>query len=100
MNKITIAMLTVLGMSSFSAHAWGDREQGALAGILGTILWQKLDQQNQQAVPPVIVNRIPQSPYPVVVQETVIPRVQQCTPWREFLQNDGTILRERTCYQR
>ena len=90
-------ILGVLSVFMLSAHAWGDREQGALAGILGTILWQKLD-QNQQ--PPVVVHRNPQHPYPVVIQETIVPRVQQCTAWREILQHDGTIVRERTCYQR
>jgi hypothetical protein len=98
MKKLIIGL--VAGMCMTYAHAWGDREQGALAGIIGTILWQKLDQQNQQPQPPAVIYRTPQHPHPVIIQETVVPRVQQCTAWREILQHDGSVVRERTCYQR
>lgn len=98
MKKLIIgAMLSVL---TLSVHAWGDREQGALAGILGTIIWQKLDQNQQNQQPPSVVYRTPQHPHSVIIQETVTPRVQQCTAWREILNYDGTVTRERTCYQR
>ena len=67
---------------------------------MGTILWQKLDQQNQRPQPPVVVYQQPQYSYPVVIQEPVSPRIQQCTAWREVLHYDGTVTRERTCYYR
>ena len=98
MKKLIIG--AALSALMLSAHAWGDREQGALAGIVGTILWQKLDQQNQRPNPPSVVYQQPQYSYPIVIQETVTPRVQQCTAWRETLNYDGTVTRERTCYQR
>ena len=40
-NKILAALLAVL--ISTPALAWGDREQGILAGITAVLLWQKLD---------------------------------------------------------
>ena len=41
MNKFLIAAALFLSTIT-SAHAWGDREQGALAGIAGTLLWQHI----------------------------------------------------------
>jgi hypothetical protein len=97
MKKIITSVM--LGLVTLSANALGDREQGALIGIAGTLLWQKLDQQNQQNQPPPIIYRNPPYQYPVIIQER-IPRIQQCTAWREVLQYDGTLVRERTCYHR
>jgi hypothetical protein len=34
-----------------SAHAWGPREQGALAGIAGTLIFQHITQPHVQAAP-------------------------------------------------
>ena len=93
---ITFGVLSVFMLSS---HALGDREQGALLGIAGTLLWQKLDQQNHQHQPPPIVYRNPPYEYPVIIQERT-PRIPQCTAWREILHYDGTVTRERTCYYR
>jgi len=55
---IAIVLMVIAGQ----AHAWGDREQGILAGVFGTILLQKIAQQNQQPVyghPPVSVGEAP-----------------------------------------
>ena len=35
--------------------AWGDREQGALAGIVGTLLWQRLDNHSQPQPRPQVI---------------------------------------------
>jgi hypothetical protein len=70
---IAIALMIIAGQ----AHAWGDREQGILAGVFGTILLQKIAQQNQQPVygqPPVSVGEAPVYSDPqVIVQQQ--PRV-------------------------
>ena len=59
------------------AHAWGDREQGILAGVFGTILLQKIAEQNQQRIehqyPPVTVGEQPVYSQPqVIVQQPQI----------------------------
>jgi len=41
------------------------------------------------------------TPQPVVIEQPIILQQQTvCSSWREVQQQDGTILRERTCYQR
>jgi hypothetical protein len=70
---IAIVLMVIAGQ----AHAWGDREQGILAGVFGTILLQKIAQQNQQPVygqPPVSVGEAPVYSQPqIIVQQQ--PRV-------------------------
>lgn len=58
--KKKLAVVAVIGsMLAAPAFAWGDREQGALAGIAGLLLWQRLNQ------PPVVVQQVPpQLPVP------------------------------------
>jgi len=38
----------------------------------------------------------------VIVQQPniVIEQTMECTPWKEIQQSDGTVTRERTCYQK
>jgi hypothetical protein len=37
---------------------------------------------------------------PVVVEQPAVDPVENCTPWRETQQSDGTIVRERSCYSK
>ena len=41
MKKIFVALMIVAGFST-QAHAWGEREQGTLAGIAGTLILQQI----------------------------------------------------------
>ena len=76
MKKIIVAVTAVLAMSfTAQAQAWGPREQGALAGIVGTLFFQAVA-QNQGPVaqnsgyPPVQVGGYPQNyPQPQVYQQ-------------------------------
>ena len=61
MKKFIVTVITGLVFSN-SAFAWGDREQGALAGIAGLWAFQQL----QRAGQPQVINQ--QSP-PVIVQQ-------------------------------
>lgn len=98
MKKTFVALIASVGLIS-SAWAWGDREQGALAGILGTIVWQKINEQASapavvQPVPAVIYRETPQTVY----RPHRIPRRNTCQVWRETQHPDGTIVREMQCY--
>lgn len=79
MKKIIVAVTAVVAMTfAAQAHAWGAREQGALAGIAGTLLFQAITQnQNtgyqQPGYPPVQVGGYPQN-YP---QPQVYPQQPQ-----------------------
>jgi hypothetical protein len=52
MNK-TIALIAAACIAT-PALAWGDREQGALAGILGTLIFQNIQRDAQAQQPPVV----------------------------------------------
>ena len=93
-----IATIVVALSFTTPVLAWGDREQGALAGIAALWAFQKL---NQVDTPPRVVYTQPQTVYverPVVVQSQVVEyQRQQCSPWIETRNWDGTVTRSRTC---
>lgn len=73
--KTAIALIaTALTVSS--AHAWGDREQGILAGVVGTLVLQHIhrDHQQRQSQPQVVVQDQPvvvyRQPQPVIIQSS------------------------------
>lgn len=60
--------------------------------IGGVVVYEVMKNQ-----PPVVVQQPPvviQQPQPTVQQQ------QTCTEWHEVLQPNGTVTRERTCYQK
>jgi hypothetical protein len=74
MKKVLIAAVAALAMTG-TAHAIGDREQGALMGIAATLLWQKLDQNNNPT------GQVYVQPQPVYVQpRTVYVQPAPCMP--------------------
>ena len=71
MKKFIVTVFAGLVFSN-SAFAWGDREQGALAGIVGLWAIQQLHRGGQpqvihQQTPPVIVQQAP-----VIIQQAPI----------------------------
>jgi len=67
----TLLISSVLALSVTSANAWGDREQGALAGILGTLIFQQIQKNNQPQ---------PSLQGPVVIQQRVEPIIIYVPP--------------------
>lgn len=71
MKKFVVAGLVALGLTG-QAQAWGDREQGALAGAAAVLLYQHVQRANQpypNGQPPVVVGQYPQAGYPVVTTQ-------------------------------
>ena len=88
MKKFIVAvMITVSTMGS--AQAWGDREQGALAGlIVGAIAHRAFSQPQQTGYPPVHQGQPPIQQYPVYSPNPQIivqapPVIYQPQPMRE-----------------
>jgi len=69
MNK-TIALIAAACIAT-PARAWGDREQGALAGILGTLIFQNIQRDAQAQQPPVVTPQ-PQIIYAPTPQPQVV----------------------------
>lgn len=73
--KTAIALIAA-ALTATSAHAWGDREQGVLAGVVGTLILQHIhrDHQQRQPQPQVVIRDTPLRGFPpapvVIVQES------------------------------
>lgn len=74
MKKIVLALALV---ASTPAFAWGEREQGALAGIVGTILFQNMTRPHV-VQPPVVIHQPPVYNYSSPVYN--LPHVPHRTP--------------------
>lgn len=82
-----VALLATVGFSN-PALAWGDREQGALAGVVGTLIFQHIQRDGFGRQPaPVIV----QQP-PVIVQQP--PVIYAPAPQQVIIQNPAVICPE------
>ncbi len=71
MKKIVVAGLIALSAVG-SAHAWGPREQGALAGVAGVLLYQHISNQPRvvyQQQPQVIYQQTQTLPAPIYQPE-------------------------------
>jgi hypothetical protein len=96
MIKFISAIVLALSFTT-SAQAWGDREQGALAGIVGTLLWQKLEQQPAPYRPQVIRQPVYVPPTVIYQYPQAVPE-RQCYVFRETRNYDGTYTREIRCH--
>jgi hypothetical protein len=83
MKKIIVAVSAVIAVGfSSQANAWGDREQGALAGlIVGAIAQKAFSQPGQNNGYPPVFQGLPQQ-YPVY-QPAPPPQVIYTPPMRE-----------------
>jgi hypothetical protein len=86
--KTFIAALIVMFGFTAQAHAWGDREQGALAGAAGVLLLQHIfKDRTQTGYPPVYTGGQPMPQQPVMVPQQPI----------QIIISDGMRGRERVC---
>jgi hypothetical protein len=90
MKKLIAATIVMFGFTT-QALAWGDREQGILAGIAGTLILQNVIQNRQaQPYPPVYTNQQHYPQQPQVVYAPQQPPVQ-------IIINDGMRGQQRVC---
>jgi|688.fasta_scaffold342453_2 hypothetical protein len=97
MIKFISAIVLALSFTT-SAQAWGDREQGALAGIVGTLLWQKLEQQQPAPYRPQVIQQPVYVPPTVIYQYPQAMPERQCYVFRETRNYNGTYTREIRCH--
>lgn len=100
--KKVIAGLLVSMMVSTSAMAWGEREQGILAGVAGLWIFQQLDKAGQPQQPPVVVYQqapVYQAP-PVQITPPVVTQPQQWCEWTPVTDQFGNQRAIRYCYYR
>jgi hypothetical protein len=97
MIKLITASVAAL-LFATSAQAWGDREQGALAGIVGTLLWQRLDNHGQTQQRPQVIHQPVYVPPTVIYQYPQVMPERQCFVVRETRNYNGTYTREIQCH--
>jgi hypothetical protein len=96
---IKLIATTVLTLSFVTpALAWGDREQGALAGIVGTLLWQRLDNHGQTQQRPQVIHQPVYVPPTVIYHYPPVMPERQCFVVRETRNYNGTYTREIQCH--
>ena len=101
MKKLIVASL--IGLTAFGAQAhdfghhgyWRPHNGGGWGwvapAVVGGVIVYEATRPPVYVAPP---------PPPVVVQQVpVYTPVTTCSEWREVVQPDGRIVRERTCYQ-
>lgn len=98
MKKVIVsAVVVVSALASASAHAWGPREQGIVAGAAGLWIFQQLNKagQPQQVIvqqPPVVYQQ------PPVVYQAPVP--QQYCESRIMTDQFGQQREFTSCYYR
>ena len=96
MNKIILLAALATSAPAFAQHHYYGQHHGHWHRSGGGWVW----------VVPTIVGgvigyEIAKSQQPVIVQQPVVipPQTQNCSPWTETQNPDGTITRTRTCTQ-
>ena len=91
MKTLIAAVIVMFGFAG-QAHAWGDREQGALAGAAGVLLLQHIfkDRSNQNGYPPVYTGQPAPAQQPQVIYAPQQPPIQ-------VIISDGFRGQERVC---
>jgi hypothetical protein len=100
MKKVltALALLVVAGTASAQWHHHGGYYRGGYGGgwvaplVIGGVIGYEINRANQPVIvqqPPVVMQPAPVYQYPQPVQN--------CTPWTEVQNPDGTITRTRTC---
>lgn len=97
MKKVILALALLTSASAFAqhhghhGHGHWHRGNNGWVWVAPTIIGGIIGYEIARNQPPVVVQQ------PVIVQN--LPTVQQCSPWTEIQNPDGTITRTRTCNQ-
>jgi hypothetical protein len=97
MKKFIFALLIAANGSAMAQHHHGHWARGhggwnwAAPVIVGSVIGYELAQPR----PPVVVTQQP----PVIIQQSQIVQQQNCSPWTEIRNLDGTVTVTRTCTQ-
>jgi hypothetical protein len=97
MKKLILALALLASIPAFAQHHhhhhgyWRQHNHGGWNWVVPAVIGGVVVYEATR--PPVVVQQ------PVIVQSQNLPPVQQCSPWTEIQNPDGTITRTRTCPQ-
>lgn len=97
MKKVILALALLSSVPAFAQHHhhhghW-QRGGNGWVWVAPTIIGGIIGYEIARNQPPVVVQQ------PVIVQNLPTVQQQQCSPWTEIMNPDGTITRTRTCTQ-
>ena len=99
MKKILVLVTLTLGVSAFAhgPHGYWRRESGGggWGWVAPVIIGGAIGYEIARPSTPIVVTQQP----PMVIQQPPIIQQQNCSPWTEIRNPDGTVTVTRTCNQ-
>ena len=97
MKKLIFGLLILVSASAMAQHHHGhwERRGGGWGWVAPVVIGGVIGYEIAQPRPPVVVTQQP----PVIIQQPQVIQTQNCSPWTEIRNPDGTITVTRTCTQ-
>ena len=97
MKKLILATLLCASTVAMAQHHHGhwERRGGGWGWVAPVIVGGVIGYELAQPRPPVVVTQQP----PVIIQQPQVIQTQNCSPWTEIRNPDGTVTVTRTCTQ-
>ena len=100
MKKLLIAVLLFVSVSVMAQHHHGhhghwERRDNNWGWVAPVIIGGVIGYEIAQPRPPVVVTQQP----PVIIQQPQVIQIQNCSPWTQIQNADGTVTVTRTCTQ-
>jgi hypothetical protein len=93
---ILLLTLSASAMAQYHHHGHWQRQGGGGWGwVAPVVIGGVIGYEIAQPRPPVVVTQQP----PIVIQQPPIVQSQNCSPWTEIRNPDGTVTVTRTCTQ-
>ena len=94
-KKILIGTILLISVSAFAQHGHWERHGGGWGWVAPVVIGGAIGYELARPVAPVVITQQP----PVVIQQPQVVQTQNCSPWTEIRNPDGTVTVTRTCTQ-
>ena len=97
MKKLIFATLLLVSATAMAQHHHGhwQRHGGGWGWVAPVVIGGVIGYEIAQPRPPVVVTQQP----PIIIQQPQVIQTQNCSPWTEIRNPDGTVTVTRTCIQ-
>jgi len=98
MKRFIVLMLLCVSGAAMAQHHhghWQRHPGGGWGWVAPVVIGGVIGYEMAQPRPPVVVTQQP----PVIIQQPQIIQQQNCSPWTEIRNPDGTVTVTRTCTQ-
>ena len=94
-KKILIGTTLLISVSAFAQHGHWERHGGGWGWVAPVVIGGAIGYELARPVAPVVITQQP----PVVIQQPQVVQTQNCSPWTQIQNPDGTVTVTRTCTQ-